>query len=61
MELTDLPARISDVITPWSERSPERPALVEASGTWTYRQLASAVSDTQRWLLSQGCGRATGS
>jgi acyl-CoA synthetase (AMP-forming)/AMP-acid ligase II len=49
--LPNLPERISDVIKPWSERLPERPALVEASGTWTYRQLASAVSDTQRWLL----------
>jgi long-chain acyl-CoA synthetase len=49
--LTNLPQRSSDLITPWSERSPERPALVEASGTWTYRQLASAVSDAQRWLL----------
>jgi len=52
--LTSLPERISDVIKPWSERSPERPALVEASGTWTYRQLASAVTDTQRWLLDSG-------
>ncbi|MGO9123996.1 MAG: class I adenylate-forming enzyme family protein [Terriglobales bacterium] len=48
--LTNLPARISDVIKPWSEQSPDQPALVEASGTWSYRQLASAVSDTQRWL-----------
>jgi long-chain acyl-CoA synthetase len=52
--LTNLPERISDVIKPWSERSPERPALVEASGAWTYRQLASAVSDTQRWLVDSG-------
>ena len=27
---------------------------MEASGTWTYRQLASAVSETQRWLLASG-------
>src|SRR5271165_3023302 len=52
--LTKLPERISDVIKPCSERSPERPALVEGSGTWTYRQLASAVSDTQHWLLASG-------
>ncbi len=49
--LPNLPERISDVIKPWSERLPERSALVEASGTWTYRQLTSAVSDTQGWLL----------
>jgi non-ribosomal peptide synthetase component F len=52
--LNNLPERICDVITPWSERMPDHPALVEASGTWTYRQLATAVSDTQRWLLDLG-------
>ena len=51
---SDLPDRICDVIKPWSECSPEHPALVEASGTWTYRQLASAVSDSERWLLAVG-------
>jgi long-chain acyl-CoA synthetase len=49
--LTDLPERTCDVITPWSESSPDHPALAETSGTWTYRQLAVIVSDTQRWLL----------
>src|ERR1039457_2364873 len=52
--LTKLPPRICDVIAPWSERTPERPALVEASGTWTYGQLSSAVSDTRHWLLTSG-------
>src|SRR5271166_4696773 len=52
--LRNLPERISDVIKPWAERSPERPALVEGTGTWTYRQLASAVSEAQRWLLASG-------
>jgi long-chain acyl-CoA synthetase len=48
--LKNLPDRIGDVVKPWAERSPERPALVEASGAWNYRQLASAVSDAQQWL-----------
>jgi long-chain acyl-CoA synthetase len=52
--LNNLPERTCDVIERWSESSPERPALVEASGTWTYRQLTSAVSETQRWLLDLG-------
>ena len=52
--LNSLPERISDVLKPWAERSPERPALVEGSGTWTYRQLASAVLDTQGWLIASG-------
>ena len=54
--LTNFPSRISDVLKPWSERSPEKPALVENSGAWTYRELASVVSDTQRWLLDSGIG-----
>ncbi|MGB6474073.1 MAG: class I adenylate-forming enzyme family protein [Candidatus Sulfotelmatobacter sp.] len=52
--LSDLPERISDVINSWSERLPEQPALVEASGSWTYRQLATVVSDAQRWLVDSG-------
>jgi long-chain acyl-CoA synthetase len=52
--LTNLPARISDVVKPWVERSPDRPVLVEAAGTWTYRQLASAVDEARTWLLDSG-------
>src|SRR5437870_11034921 len=52
--LKTLPARISDVVKPWAERSPDHPALVETAGTWTYRQLASVIADTQVWL--QGLG-----
>src|SRR5207244_8486200 len=52
--LKALPARISDVVKPWAERSPDHPALVETAGTWTYGQLASVVADTQAWL--QGLG-----
>jgi long-chain acyl-CoA synthetase len=54
--LRSLPARISDVVTPWAETSPDRPALVEVSGTWTYRQLASAISVTQDRLRKWGIG-----
>jgi len=52
--LTNLPERISDILKPWAEQSPDRPALVEAAGTWTYRQLASAVDDARTWLLASG-------
>jgi long-chain acyl-CoA synthetase len=48
--LTNLPKRTCDIIKSWAGSSPERLALVEASGTWSYRQLATAVSDTERWL-----------
>jgi long-chain acyl-CoA synthetase len=52
--LMNLPNRISDVISPWAECAPDQPALVEASGAWNYRQLASAVADAQRWLTDSG-------
>src|SRR5579864_5473350 len=52
--LRSLPDRISDVVKPWAERLPEQPALTEASGTWSYRQLAIAVSDAERWLVESG-------
>lgn len=49
-----LPDRISDVVKPWAERAPDHPALVEASGSWTYRQLASAIAKTRMWLGESG-------
>src|SRR5947209_17725595 len=48
------PARISDVVKPWAERSPDHLALVETSGTWTYGQLAAVIARTQEWLLECG-------
>ena len=48
--LTSLPTCISEVVKPWAERSPDRPALVEDAGSWTYGQLASVVAETQAWL-----------
>jgi acyl-CoA synthetase (AMP-forming)/AMP-acid ligase II len=52
--LADLPERTSDVVKPWVECSPDRPALVEANCAWTYKQLNSAVAETQAWLLDSG-------
>jgi long-chain acyl-CoA synthetase len=52
--LQSLPRRISDVVKPWAEGSPNRPALVEAAGTWTYGQLSSAIATTQAWLVDSG-------
>jgi long-chain acyl-CoA synthetase len=46
--------RIGEVVKRWTEHSPDRPALVESSGSWTYRQLASAISDTEIWLSGLG-------
>ena len=49
-----LPTRISDVVTPWAERLPDHPALVEASGTWTYAQLAEKIRTAEAWLIASG-------
>ncbi len=52
--LAALPHRISDVVKPWAELSPDRPALVETSGAWTYRDLALRISETEAWLSTSG-------
>ena len=46
--------RISDVLNPWLEHSPDQPAIVETAGTWTYEQLGAAVSETAIWLRDSG-------
>jgi long-chain acyl-CoA synthetase len=50
----NLSKRVYDVVAPWAERSPNQLALVEASGAWTYRELASVVAETQAWLVKCG-------
>jgi long-chain acyl-CoA synthetase len=52
--LNALPSGINDIVEPWAACSPDRPALVEASGTWTYAELGSAMARTQVWLKERG-------
>ncbi len=52
--LAGLPPRISDVVLPWAKRSPDRAALVDSGGPWTYGQLAAVIAETRRWLLTRG-------
>jgi acyl-CoA synthetase (AMP-forming)/AMP-acid ligase II len=52
--LAALPEKTCDVVTPWVKLSPDHPALVEAGGAWTYRQLSSVIAKTQAWLLDSG-------
>jgi long-chain acyl-CoA synthetase len=47
-------SRISDVVKPWAASAPDHPALIEASGAWTYAQLDAAISATQSWLRAMG-------
>lgn len=49
--LASLPARIYDVVRFWSRSTPDRVALVEASGKWTYREFDVAVEQARVWLL----------
>ena len=49
-----LPNRICDVVKPWAERLPDQPALVEAGGSWTYRQLDQVVGETADRLRQLG-------
>ena len=49
-----LPDRISDVGKRWAEHSPDHLALVEDTGTCTYRQLDLAISETEAWLRRLG-------
>src|SRR5580700_3736253 len=48
--LAKLPLRISDVAKKWAEQSPEHPAVIESSGTWTYAQLEAVIAGTEGWL-----------
>jgi len=48
--LAGVPTHISGVVKSWAERSPDRPALVEKAGTWSYGQLESRIADARAWL-----------
>jgi acyl-CoA synthetase (AMP-forming)/AMP-acid ligase II len=49
-ETMNLPDHICDVVELWAKRLPGHPALIEATGKWTYRQLAEAISDSKKLL-----------
>jgi long-chain acyl-CoA synthetase len=50
----EMPNNIGDVVTAWAERSPDHPALIETTGSWTYGQLAAAISVAKKWLHELG-------
>jgi len=52
--LQALPNRVSDVILPWQQKTPDRLALVEAGGRWNYQQLGAAVEETAATLRELG-------
>jgi long-chain acyl-CoA synthetase len=52
--LKALPESVGDVIRPWGSDSPDRLAVVEAAGSWTYGQLDAVVADARTWLRESG-------
>src|SRR5450755_864468 len=52
--LKSLPESISDVTKPWTDHSPDRLSIVEAAGSWTYRELDAVVAETRTWLRESG-------
>jgi acyl-CoA synthetase (AMP-forming)/AMP-acid ligase II len=49
-------ARVGDVAAWWAVRSPDRVALIDDAGRWTYAELAAAVAASGAWLAGQGVG-----
>jgi long-chain acyl-CoA synthetase len=52
--IRSLPERLSRVIIPWAEQTPDGVALREGERRMTYGQLNLAVEDTGRWLSGNG-------
>jgi len=52
--LASLPENIGDVIRPWADRSPDRLALVETAGSWTYGQVDRVIAGARDWLRDSG-------
>jgi len=46
--------KISDIVDSWVSSEPDKPALVEASGAWSYKQLHEVKTEAARWLLGLG-------
>ncbi len=55
VEISGVPlTRIGDIVKLRANGSPDQVALVESSGSWTCRELASAIRDTEIWLTGSG-------
>lgn len=52
--VASLPARMSHVVRPWAQRTPDAPAMTQGSRTLGYGELAAAISAAGRWLSEQG-------
>ncbi|AMM23759.1 class I adenylate-forming enzyme family protein [Variovorax sp. PAMC 28711] len=52
--IQSLPPRMSHVVRPWADRTPDAPALLEGEHSLTYGELAEAISAVGEWLRSHG-------
>jgi long-chain acyl-CoA synthetase len=52
--LARLPRRLNDIVRHWSQRSPDKLALVDPHGSWTYQELGRAIENTRIWLIAHG-------
>jgi acyl-CoA synthetase (AMP-forming)/AMP-acid ligase II len=52
--LARLPPRISDVVAPWAAAAPAHPALIDATGTWSFAALVDAIDRARGWLVGRG-------
>src|SRR5579872_2502636 len=52
--LDKLPKNIRGVVAESARLHGERIALVEAPGSWTYRELDATIAETQAWLVGLG-------
>ena len=52
--LADLPNRAGALATRWAQVAPDRPALIDGSGTWRYGELPDVVDRARKWLLQNG-------
>ncbi|MDK3025424.1 class I adenylate-forming enzyme family protein [Cupriavidus taiwanensis] len=53
-KLAALPDRMSHVVRPWAQRSPDAIALSEGARVMTYRELAQAIQTAGQWLIQRG-------
>src|SRR5580704_5620525 len=52
--LRSLPENVSDIAKPWSDRTPDHPAVIEGAQAWSYRQLDTVIADARSWLRGAG-------
>jgi long-chain acyl-CoA synthetase len=52
--LSSLPNRISEILTPWADSTPNHPALVDGTNTWSFAELRTIVHDTSSFLRQNG-------